>query len=210
MEKLVKKGSNLTLPIFTGAKQYGSLKPLRAAQPLIPYNGAFLNSYYYNIDKLEDAKSWFAFDDSKDLFLTSFPKCGHHFTLKICLEIIKANNNGIYAHESHKTGDLGHNSSPMLEYFISVSTKQEIEEYLELTHNMYPRMWWTHYTFGDFPIKEISTKQKIITMIRNPKDCIISANSYYNYILHQLDEYDSEKQTNHTVDDTISYFLRGV
>ena len=201
MSKIPKVPSPVTTPIF------GSLKPIHYAMPLIPY-GDIYRSHYTNPKKLENAKNWFPLKENNDILITSYPKCGHHLTKKICLEIIKTNHNGKYTSNLYKTADMGINTIPWIEYYISQSNKSDIKKRLNLTNNMYPRFWSTHHSFNNIPCKNIKKNNKIITIIRNPKDFIVSACKFYNYVLKQVGY--NKTQYQYTIDDMISYFTRGI
>ena len=204
------KTKNLILkfPSFYGAKEAPALKPLRSAVPLIPYKGTF----YPNVcDPLywDKAKKWFTMNEYNDILISTYPKCGHHLTQRICSEIILSNNNGKYVHDLYKLNDIGFNTAPLIEFYITASKQKEIEERIYLTNNnMYPRLWSTHLSFNNIPINNLNKSHKIIVMIRNPKDCIVSSMSFVNYYVNKL-RYNGIR-TKYTIDDIVSYFIRGI
>ena len=201
--------SKLSFPTFAKGKVFGHLQPFRAGVPLIPY----CNTYHAHLCdpyQCEEAKKWFPLNEMNDILLTSYPKCGHHFTQKICLEIIKMNHDGKYCPDLYKSGDLGMNTNPFIEYYVSQCCKQEILDRIESTKDIYPRLYFTNHSMEHIPVlPETLTKDlKIITTIRNPKDCIVSSWKYFSYIMKQLG-HDSELHE-FDVKDQISYFVRGI
>eukprot|EP01084_Bolivina_argentea_P111225 198523_1 len=213
MDRMAKLTSNLTVPKMIGAPTYGALKPIRANWPLMPYGDIF-HAPNINPAKIEEGKSWFPIKDDNDILITSYPKCGHHFTQKICMEIIRANHDGKYTPDLYKTADMGVNTTPWLEFYLTATERSEIEERINLTDNMYPRIWFTHLPFGDIPISNLSKNSKIITMTRNPKDCIVSfwkfANGTVRVIPPEVRDQMGMDLTEYTIDDMISYFVRGM
>eukprot|EP01084_Bolivina_argentea_P281869 482367_1 len=201
--------SNCILPTFRllGSKAFGALQPIRASNPLIPYGGTY-HWYLSNPKEWENAKTWFPFKAENDILITSYPKCGHHYTQKLCLEIIKAHNNGIDTPELYKDADIGLNSVPCLELYVSQRSREEIEQRIKLTDEYNPRLWFTHHSFNNIPMCNIGSNHKIITMIRNPKDCITSSCVYFNGLLKQIGKEEHDKSYN--LDDLISYFVRGI
>lgn len=211
------------IPTFRNAKTFGYLQAFHANYLLVPQNGI----YHTNImdsDKIEQAKTWFPFKRSNDLLISSYPKCGHHFTQKICLEIINANHNGKYCPELYQTGDMGSNTTPLIEFYVSQSDRKDIQLRLKLTDNMYPRIFWTHSSFDHIPINQAmiygdnNKQNKIIVMIRNPKDCIISTWKFLNYIYKTMPDHihrsraqgARESVVDVKLEDMISYFVRGI
>eukprot|EP01084_Bolivina_argentea_P111227 198527_1 len=158
---------------------------------------------------IKEAKNWFPFNQTNDILITSYPKCGHHFTQKMCLEILNANHNGKYTSELYKTSDMGFGTMPYVEFYVSQTPKDKILEGIKIRKNIYPHIWFTHHYLENIPMNNITKQHKIICMIRNPKDCIVSALSFFNKVSKDFPQYaDTTKE--YDLDDMISYFVRGI
>ena len=102
------------LPPYTGSKTFGHLQPIHMPGGLIPYGGTYLRTFK-DPEKYQWCKDTFVLKDN-DILLASYPKCGHHWLQKICMEIIKKNHNGKYASELYKTGDIGSITCPLIKW----------------------------------------------------------------------------------------------
>eukprot|EP01084_Bolivina_argentea_P204795 349793_1 len=199
--------SKITIPRLLTAKSFPALKPLRFPDAITPAYGTF-HWHLTDVNKYQESKTWFPFKADNDILISSFPKCGHHFTQKICLETIKANHNGKYCPELYGTADMGINTTPFIEFYVSQASRSDIEERIRLTNDMYPRIWFTHHLFEDMPLQSMPENGKIIIMIRNPKDAILSNMHFTNRLGKHLGF--SETHTEHTLDEFLSYFVRGI
>eukprot|EP01084_Bolivina_argentea_P006414 12169_1 len=198
------------LPSLFAAKSFGHLMPFKPMMPLIPFNGSYDLS-------LTDTKRYPKYKEeftmkSNDILINSYPKCGYHWLKKTMIEIVRAND-GENTHELYKTADLGLNTSPCIEYYLlgGIITDNEINERLEMSKEMYPRIWLSHCQYTKLAIKAFDTNSKIITICRNPKDQIISGTKFYDVFNKQIFPVDSnEEERTLTIEDYISYFVRGI
>eukprot|EP01084_Bolivina_argentea_P006413 12166_1 len=174
-------------PSLLAASSFGHLIPCKPMIPLVPFNG----SYYLS---LTDTKRYQKYKEqftmkSNDILINSYPKCGYHWLKKTMIEIIRANN-GDETHELYKTGDLGGNSTPWIDYYFlgGITSDYEINKRFEMTKEMYPRIWKSHCKYSQLPIKAFDPNSKIITICRNPKDQIISGTKFYDAFNKQIKE----------------------
>ena len=65
-----------------------------------------------------------------------------------------------------------------MEKFHTLNTEYEFNKYINKYNNTL-RFWKTHSQFDIFPAKKIHKNTKIILVIRNPKDSMVSAFEYY-------------------------------
>ena len=188
---------------FINSAQFPSLQPLRYPLKILPFDNYFSASFVDKkaVDRLRANYS----TQSNDVILSSYPKSGNYFLNKICSEIMR-NADKDKVHELYKTGDIGTNSFPHIEHFVSVYNENEFIERIEWTSNTL-RFWFGHIPLNMLPFKSINKNTKIISMIRDPKDVIISNYHYMSKIAQHLDIGES---THCSMDDYISYILRGI
>eukprot|EP01084_Bolivina_argentea_P182710 315386_1 len=187
---------------YSASPKYGSLQPLRYPIAMIPMDGDMQNNLTC-VDKINTFKKYHI-TQANDVILSSYPKCGNHLLNKLCSEImIQSDKNNV--HEIYKNGDIGTATFPYLLHFISVYTEDEINKRNEWTANTL-RFYWSHSQLKGIPFKALDKNTKIITMIRNPKDAIVSSYKYMNGAAKLLGV---GQETESTIDDYISYFIRG-
>eukprot|EP01084_Bolivina_argentea_P308322 533111_1 len=211
------------LASFTNAKQYGRLQPLLAPLPLIPYGHQ--NFIYPGCDpeKMKILRDTFKTRDN-DILLNSYPKSGNHFLKKCVIEIVRTTDKE-NTHPLYTSGDIGQETVPHIEFQYSQLTKSQFNDRLKYTSNINPCFWWFHQTVLDISCKDfkivrnipnitekvaekflLKMKGKIIIIVRNPKDVIVSGYYFWRAFATNIEI----ESMPYTFSDYISYFYRGL
>ena len=138
---------------------------------------------------------------SNDVFITSFPRSGTHFLMKICLEIMR--NCHLNINElppEYKNADYRYipQIEPMVGKYDGIKIfNQFINRYNKKYKTL--RFNFSHCPYYLFPAKNINKKTKIIHIVRNPKDTLssiynmhIDINKAFNsnkYIVENMKKY---------------------
>ena len=112
-------------------------------------------------------------------------------------------------HSLYKTGDIGTKSIPFLEHYITEYSQNEYLQRIESTSNTL-RFWFGHTPIHLIPFKSLHPLTKLITIIRNPKDQITSEYHYNNRLFEIWPGLGDPTKMKATMDDYISYFIRGI
>eukprot|EP01084_Bolivina_argentea_P182708 315382_1 len=188
---------------FIGSTQYPSLQPLKYPLKLIPIDNYFEPSLV-NYDAIKVYQKTYE-TQANDVFLLSYPKSGNYLLNKICCEIMR-NADKDNVHELYRNGDVGTYSFPALNHFISEYNEHEMKERIKWTSDTLS-FWFGHTPLNSLPFKSLHKDTKIITIIRNLKDVIVSN---YHYMAKTATNLDIGETVNPSIDDYISYILRGI
>eukprot|EP01084_Bolivina_argentea_P154278 268963_1 len=119
-----------------------------------------------------------------DIIITSYPRCGTHWLMKICFEIIKnCSKNANNLPPEYKNTDI--RFIPLIESMVSKNNGINIlKTFRNRYNNKYNifNTYWSHAPFYLFPAKQINKHSKIIHIIRDPKDVIVSMFHFFNAV----------------------------
>eukprot|EP01083_Nonionella_stella_P068683 182560_1 len=111
-----------------------------------------------------------------DVLISSFPRSGTHWMMKICLEIMRH-----CSYDEHNLPPEYKNADyrfiPQLEPMTSQSNASRIlDTFIDRYNTKHPslRFSFTHSPWHLLPVKHIHPKTKIIRIVRNPKDTMTS------------------------------------
>eukprot|EP01083_Nonionella_stella_P091458 255717_1 len=174
----------------------------------IPFNG-------YPVGSLVNISAQQRFIDNyitkpNDVYLISYPKAGQHLLKKICIEVIRHHDKE-RTHPLYATGDIGFDSVPLKEVFISQdnpeSAVDQRSESLKDTFNL----WWSHNPYSLFLANKdrLNPNTKYIVICRNPKDVLVSYWCFQNVLGAEWNGFDPKMSLNDFVMRFVSGLLYG-
>ena len=139
-----------------------------------------------------------------DVFVTSYPRSGTHWTMKICLEIIRhcAYNPDSLPPE-YRNADYRY-----IPHFESMVSKPDginiLNQFVDRYNIQYPslRFTFSHCPFRLFPAKKVHPRTKIIHIVREAKDTFVSV---YNLMLSLENSFNKNNELVENIEDVISF-----
>eukprot|EP01084_Bolivina_argentea_P137189 241627_1 len=136
-----------------------------------------------------------------DVFITSYPRSGTHWIMKICMEIMR---HGAYNSTSlpPEYQNADYRFIPQFEPMVSqINGIKILQTFIDRYNIKYPslRFNFSHCPWRYFPAKQINRKTKIIHIVRNPKDTLVS-NYHIGHDLKKTFGKEGSKQTIESLD----------
>ena len=131
---------------------------------------------FYDREAIDTMKSSWE-TDQYDIIICTHQKVGTHLTKKFVVEILR---HGINYPPNHgiAKGDIGHDTVPWPEVIVSQHEIAHFNDFLERT-NGFPRLWYLHCHWEDFPFKSLHPKTKFIFVFRDPRGAFESQFHFY-------------------------------
>lgn len=148
--------------------------------------------------------------EPNDIFITSYPRCGTHWLLKITLEIIRLGSR----HFDKLTREYQHSDIRFITLIEQLVSKPNGIKLLQQVLNRYNnddnrdnyKILWSHAPYHLFPAKSIHPQTKILHIVRDPKDVCVSL---YHLMKDLRKFYGSDISRNISLDDAVKLFING-
>jgi len=117
-----------------------------------------------------------------DIFICTHQKVGTHLLKKFLVETVRQL---VPLPDSHiyQTGDIGSDTVPWPSVMYSQKGRQAWERHIAQTHDQ-PRLWYTHSSYDDLPVRTIHPETKFILVFRDPRAVAVS--QFFFYKRHPL------------------------
>eukprot|EP01084_Bolivina_argentea_P106161 190061_1 len=137
-----------------------------------------------------------------DIFISAYMKCGCHFMKKIMLEIMK-HSKDTKSHIMYENQiNLGYDIIP---YFEGAMSSGYLSTWCAQTEGI-PRISFTHANYRSFPAASFNKNTKIIQVIREPKDAMVSA-AFFMHVIWAMECDEKDKAT--SVDNWYRHWMNG-
>jgi hypothetical protein len=159
-----------------GLKSFGEIRYMNSRGFIHQvWNGKVYPPFYDQVAIAAMKTSWET--DEHDIIICTHQKVGTHLTKKFVVEILR---NGIHYPSNHgiANGDIGHGTIPWPEVIVSQHGITHFNEFLERTHG-FPRLWYLHCHWEDFPFKSLHPQTKFIFVLRDPRGAFESQFHFY-------------------------------
>lgn len=117
-----------------------------------------------------------------DIFICTHQKVGTHLLKKFLVETVRTLI-PLPSRHIYESGDIGSDTVPWPSVMYSQKGRRAWEEHIAKTHDQ-PRLWYTHSSYDDLPVRSIHPETKFILVFRDPRAVAVS--QYFFYKRHPL------------------------
>ena len=117
-----------------------------------------------------------------DIFICTHQKVGTHLLKKFLVETVRKLI-PLPSKHIYESGDIGSDTVPWPSVMYSQKGRRAWEEHIARTHDQ-PRLWYTHSSYGDLPVRSIHPETKFLLVFRDPRAVAVS--QYFFYKRHPL------------------------